>query len=68
MHFMNQRLAVEPRAASWDVALSQCADAAMYRAKPDGRNSYRFFTPEIQAASECSLLLGTALRHACVRS
>ncbi|WP_296448444.1 sensor domain-containing protein [Rhodoferax sp. UBA5149] len=47
--------------------LSKCADAAMYRAKGDGRNNYRFFTPEIQAASDRTLLLDNALRRALER-
>ena len=48
-------------------ALSKCADAAMYRAKADGRNGYHFFTREMQAASERTLLLGNALRRALAR-
>lgn len=45
-------------------ALSKCADAAMYRAKHDGRNTFRFFTPEIQASSLRKLQLENALRRA----
>ncbi len=44
--------------------LSRCADVAMYRAKKSGRNSFRFFTPEMQAHSARNLQLGNALRHA----
>ncbi len=44
--------------------LSQRADVAMYRAKRDGRNNYRFFTPEMQARSARTLQLENALRHA----
>lgn len=44
--------------------LSQKADTAMYRAKQEGRNSYRFFTAEMQATSVRNLQLITALRHA----
>ena len=47
--------------------LSKCADAAMYQAKADGRNSYRFFTPNIQANSDRSLQLDNALRRALER-
>ncbi len=47
--------------------LSRCADAAMYRAKEEGRNSYRFFTPTIQAQSDRTLVLGNALRRAMER-
>ncbi len=47
--------------------LSRCADAAMYRAKADGRNTYCFFTPEIQSYSDRSLQLGNALRRALER-
>jgi len=44
--------------------LCKCADAAMYRAKRDGRNAYRFFTSEMQAQSARALLLENALRRA----
>jgi diguanylate cyclase (GGDEF)-like protein/PAS domain S-box-containing protein len=49
-------------------ALSKSADAAMYHAKADERNSYRFFTPEIQAHSDRTLLLNNALRRALARN
>ncbi|MFZ2406048.1 MAG: PAS domain S-box protein, partial [Methylobacter sp.] len=45
-------------------ALSKSADAAMYRAKQEGRHGYRFFTPEMQARSARNLQLVNALRHA----
>lgn len=44
--------------------LCKCADAAMYRAKKDGRNAYRFFTSEMQAQSARALQLENALRRA----
>ena len=44
--------------------LSQCADVAMYRAKHDGRNNYRFFTSEMQTHSVRTLQLENALRYA----
>lgn len=49
-------------------ALSKCADAAMYRAKHDGRNTYRFFTAEMQARSARSLQMENALRRALERN
>ena len=48
--------------------LSRCADAAMYSAKQLGRNHYRFFTAEMQARSERSLMLENALRRALERN
>lgn len=48
--------------------LFQAADAAMYRAKHDGRNCYRFVTPEIQARSARNLELENALRYALRRN
>ena len=48
--------------------LSRCADAAMYIAKQGGRNHYRFFTTEMQADSDRSLLLENALRRALERN
>ena len=47
--------------------LAQCADVAMYRAKHDGRNNYRFFTSEMQTHSARTLQLENALRHALER-
>ena len=47
--------------------LSKCADVAMYRAKRDGRNNYRFFTQEMQVHSARTLQLENALRHALKR-
>lgn len=44
--------------------LSKCADVAMYRAKRDGRNNFRFFTTEMQENSARRLQLENALRHA----
>ncbi len=48
--------------------LCKCADAAMYRAKKDGRNAYRFFTSEMQAQSARALQLENALRRAMERN
>jgi diguanylate cyclase (GGDEF)-like protein len=44
--------------------LSKRADAAMYRAKHDGRNTYRFFTTEMQAHSAHTLQMENALHRA----
>jgi len=44
--------------------LSRSADAAMYSAKQEGRQGYRFFTPEMQAKATRNLLLLNALRYA----
>lgn len=44
--------------------LSRCADAAMYRAKEAGRNTFRFFTREMQERSDRVLCLENALRRA----
>ncbi|RYF07707.1 MAG: EAL domain-containing protein [Comamonadaceae bacterium] len=48
--------------------LTQSADTAMYRAKRDGRNTFRFFTPEMQAQSVRALQLENALRRALERN
>jgi diguanylate cyclase (GGDEF)-like protein len=44
--------------------LSKSADTAMYRAKHEGRNGYRFFTSQMQARAIRSMQLLNALRHA----
>lgn len=45
-------------------ALVQSADMAMYGAKREGRNTYRFFTSQMQAQSMRALELENALRRA----
>ena len=44
------------------------ADIAMYNAKRNGRNDYRFFTQEMQSHSIRSLRIENALRHAIERN
>jgi diguanylate cyclase (GGDEF)-like protein/PAS domain S-box-containing protein len=48
-------------------ALAKCADAAMYLAKQGGRNTFCFYTAEVQARSARMLLLENALRRALER-
>lgn len=48
--------------------LSKNADAAMYRAKEEGRNTYSFFTEEMQTVSARNLQLSNALYHALARN
>ncbi|MGZ8190538.1 MAG: EAL domain-containing protein [Methylococcaceae bacterium] len=57
-------IAIYPGDGNNFEALSQCADLAMYRAKHDGRNCYRFFTAEMQERSARILKLENALRRA----
>ena len=47
--------------------LSKNADTAMYRAKREGRNGFRFYTPEMQTHSARNLKLANGLRHALER-
>ncbi|MFA6033976.1 MAG: EAL domain-containing protein [Myxococcota bacterium] len=49
-------------------SLYKSADTAMYRAKQCGRNSYRFFTPEMHESSARVLQLENDLRHAMKRN
>jgi diguanylate cyclase (GGDEF)-like protein/PAS domain S-box-containing protein len=60
-------IAIHPSDGEDFEALSRSADTAMYRAKQDGRNTFRFFTPEMQETSARKLRLEGALRHALVR-
>jgi diguanylate cyclase (GGDEF)-like protein/PAS domain S-box-containing protein len=47
--------------------LTKNADIAMYRAKQDGRNCYRFFAAEMQTRSSHTLQMENALRRALER-
>lgn len=57
-------IALYPADGATFEALSMSADTAMYRAKQDGRNAFRFFTAEMQAQSSRILQLENALRRA----
>lgn len=57
-------IAMYPNDGSDLGTLMRCADAAMFRAKRHGRNSYRFFTKEMEASTALHLQLINALRFA----
>ena len=48
--------------------LMQCADMAMYQAKDDGRNTYRFFSQEMRRTSEKQMLMSNYLRYAIAKN
>jgi diguanylate cyclase (GGDEF)-like protein len=48
--------------------LTKSADMAMYLAKEDGKNDFRFFTKEVKMQSIERLTLETCLRHALARN
>lgn len=60
-------IAVFPEDGQDFETLSKNADTAMYRVKKANRNSYCFFTQEMQAQSERTLSLVNAMRHAIER-
>lgn len=47
--------------------LLRAADTAMYDAKENGRGTFRFFTPELNAAAQRWHRLGNDIRGACAR-
>ncbi|MFZ6874920.1 sensor domain-containing phosphodiesterase [Undibacterium sp. Di27W] len=57
-------IAIYPNDGKDLETLSRNADAAMYRAKREGRNAYRYFTQEMQERSTRHLELVNALRQA----
>lgn len=57
-------IAIYPEDGTTFELLSMCADTAMYRAKKAGRNTYCFFTLEMQQNSGRALKLENALRRA----
>jgi diguanylate cyclase (GGDEF)-like protein/PAS domain S-box-containing protein len=60
-------IAMYPADGQSTEALLQCADVAMYRAKEGGRNTFRFFAPEMHRQSSRTLQLENALRRALER-
>ncbi|TNC96337.1 MAG: PAS/PAC sensor-containing diguanylate cyclase/phosphodiesterase [Gallionellaceae bacterium] len=57
-------IALYPEDGTDMESLSRNADTAMYRAKQEGQNGYRFFTAEMQVRSARKMQLANALRHA----
>ena len=55
-------IAVYPNDAHAPSALASAAEVAMYRVKEEGRNSMRFYSPEMHASSQRSLELAAGLR------
>ncbi len=60
-------ISVFPRDATVYEGLLQHADAAMYRAKADGRNTYQFFTAAMNQAAFERLVLESSLRGGVAR-
>ena len=61
-------IAITPGDGNSLETLLKNAENAMYRVKDEGRNSYRFFTPEMQVHSARALELGNALKQALHRN
>jgi diguanylate cyclase (GGDEF)-like protein/PAS domain S-box-containing protein len=57
-------IATYPECSAEVDGLMQAADMAMYQAKSEGRNQYRFFTSEMNGRARARLLLEESLRQA----
>ncbi len=57
-------IALYPNDGDTVSALLRSGEAAMYRMKQEGRNGYRFFTPDLQKHSARVLALGASLKQA----
>ncbi|UCV18620.1 EAL domain-containing protein [Ferribacterium limneticum] len=61
-------VAVAPRNGNDVDALMKCADAALLRTKKSGQNTFRFYSPEMDADAARRLGLEAALRQALQRN
>ncbi len=61
-------IAIYPSDGTNIETLSKNADTAMYRAKKEGRNAYRFFTEEMQEHAQRTLTISNALHTALERN
>ena len=57
-------ISVSPKNGETADAMLKCADTALHRAKQAGRNTFRFYSPEMDADAARRLGLETALRDA----
>lgn len=60
-------IALCPQSADDNASLMRCADIAMYKAKEEGRNKYRFFTDRMQQEVQNTVELENQLRGALER-
>lgn len=61
-------IAVYPHDGDSLTSLLICSEAAMYRVKDEGRNSYCFFEPDMQEGTSRMLEMSTALKQALNRN
>jgi diguanylate cyclase (GGDEF)-like protein len=61
-------VAIAPADTDEPGRLLQCADIALYRAKEEGRNTFRFFEPEMDGRQQARRTLERDLRTALVRA